>query len=157
MTDGKLDPTDPDVLIPAYVLDELKAASPEAKALMQEKLEALAAKVASFREAGQDGWVSGRRRSRQVNQDANPHFTKHTVTVGQLRRALEAYPDDAIVILSKDAEGNGFSPLAGDGEVWYTPESTWSGEVHTMGPDGDGDTYEPRPGDLYAVCLDPVN
>lgn len=37
---------------------------------------------------------------------------------------------DAEVILQKDAEGNGYSPLEGaDHEAIYISESTWSGSV----------------------------
>ena len=35
------------------------------------------------------------------------------------------------MILQKDAEGNGYSPLYGvDSEAVYVPESTWSGDVY---------------------------
>ena len=34
------------------------------------------------------------------------------------------------VVLQKDAEGNGYSPLRGvDDNAAYSPENTWSGEV----------------------------
>lgn len=51
-------------------------------------------------------------------------------TVKQLRAALTDVDDDFIVILSKDAEGNGFSPLDEvEGPMTYEPDSTWSGEI----------------------------
>jgi hypothetical protein len=52
------------------------------------------------------------------------------VTAGQLRAWLAGVPDNAPVVLSKDAEGNGFSPLAEcEPSARYVPESTWSGYV----------------------------
>jgi len=40
---------------------------------------------------------------------------------------------EAEVILQKDSEGNGYSPLAGaDPDCVYIPDSTWSGEVYSM-------------------------
>jgi hypothetical protein len=59
-------------------------------------------------------------------------------TVAQLIQQLTAYPPDAEVVMSKDAEGNGFSPLSAEDGVsagWYLPESTWAGEFGT--PDED--------------------
>lgn len=53
------------------------------------------------------------------------------MTVKELREALAGLPDDMPVILQKDAEGNGFSPLdgaSGDNNS-YEAESTWSGRV----------------------------
>jgi len=34
------------------------------------------------------------------------------MTVKELKKTLEEFEDDDIVIMSKDGEGNGFSPLA---------------------------------------------
>lgn len=52
-----------------------------------------------------------------------------TITVGQLIRDLGAFDADRLVVMSKDGEGNGFSPLAGVGTASYEADSTWSGEV----------------------------
>jgi hypothetical protein len=50
------------------------------------------------------------------------------ITAGQLRSWLENVPDDTEIVMSKDAEGNGFSPLAeAEPDARYVPESTWSG------------------------------
>jgi hypothetical protein len=39
---------------------------------------------------------------------------------------------DADVILQKDSEGNGFSPISGvDPDIVYVPNSQWSGEVYS--------------------------
>lgn len=81
-------------------------------------------------------------------------WRKYVVTAGDLRAHLSALPDDTPVILSRDAEGNGYSPLSSvDTTVVYEPESTWSGEVHdTTDPD-----YEPDDRDTPVVLLGPVN
>jgi hypothetical protein len=51
-------------------------------------------------------------------------------TVKELREKLEDLPDDAYVILEKDAEGNGYSPLASIvSPRYYEPDSTWSGSI----------------------------
>ncbi len=44
---------------------------------------------------------------------------------------LDAVDDDCIVILQKDAEGNGYSPLAGvDADCVYEAETTWRCEAY---------------------------
>jgi hypothetical protein len=53
--------------------------------------------------------------------------------VGELRRHLDGLRDDVLVVLSKDAEGNGFSPLAEAELSDYEPETTWSGDVGVGG------------------------
>lgn len=93
-----------------------------------------------------------------TNTPANPSHSDHYVTVAALRAALNGLPDNAVVILAEDAEGNGFSPLSLPiGYAWYRPESTWAGELASIGPDADGDVYEPDGSELVAVVLDPVN
>ena len=51
-------------------------------------------------------------------------------TVGELLDYLATQPRDRKIVLSRDAEGNGFSPLADAGVSMYAAESTWSGTVH---------------------------
>lgn len=51
------------------------------------------------------------------------------MNVGELREFLCKHPDDMPVILEKDAEGNGYSPLHDAREGMYITESTWSGWV----------------------------
>ncbi|QRY51794.1 hypothetical protein [Mycolicibacterium septicum] len=68
--------------------------------------------------------------------------------IDELNEAIRADPAiaDALVVQSRDAEGNGFSPLA-DIEVGkYQAETTWSGEMIPRDCDGSP-----------AVCLWPVN
>lgn len=53
------------------------------------------------------------------------------MTVKELIKELETCDPELPIILQKDAEGNGYSPLAGvDGEdSAYQADSTWNGEV----------------------------
>jgi hypothetical protein len=53
-----------------------------------------------------------------------------TTTVGDLIEYLLKFPQDLRIVLSNDTEGNKFSPLADASEATYTPECTWSGEIH---------------------------
>jgi len=54
----------------------------------------------------------------------------YVMTVGELREKLKDLPDDLPIIMEKDAEGNGHSPLSGVWEDYrYHPDSSWSGEV----------------------------
>lgn len=51
--------------------------------------------------------------------------------VKELVKALEGLDPEAEVIVQEDAEGNGYSPLAGaDPNAIYIPESTYSGMVY---------------------------
>jgi hypothetical protein len=51
------------------------------------------------------------------------------MTVAELIAELQALPQDALVVLQKDAEGNGHSPMAGFWIGGYRAVSTWSGDV----------------------------
>jgi len=51
-------------------------------------------------------------------------------TAGELLDYLATQPRDRKIILQKDAEGNGYSPLADAAERMYAPDSTWSGEIY---------------------------
>jgi hypothetical protein len=54
--------------------------------------------------------------------------------VKDLIEALKDLPPDAEVILQKDGEGNGYSPLSGvDADAVYIAETTWAGEVYSAG------------------------
>jgi len=53
------------------------------------------------------------------------------MTVKDLKAAIKDLPDDMEVILQKDSEGNGYSPLADvDPDAVYVPDTTYSGEVY---------------------------
>lgn len=75
------------------------------------------------------------------------------MTVGELIRELQTLPQGAQVVISKDAEGNGFSPLDAPELVLYVAESPWSGEVYDS---GDTDAVADF-GAQSAICLWPVN
>lgn len=49
--------------------------------------------------------------------------------VKELIKLLNKVDPERIVILSKDGEGNGFSPLLDLEEKSYLADSTWSGEI----------------------------
>jgi hypothetical protein len=52
------------------------------------------------------------------------------MTVAELIEELKKLPPESEVILQKDSEGNGYSPLnAVDGNAIYKPSRPWSGEV----------------------------
>lgn len=49
----------------------------------------------------------------------------------QLKEVIKNLPDDMEIIMQKDAEGNGYSPLEGiDSDCVYVPESSYSGSVY---------------------------
>lgn len=54
------------------------------------------------------------------------------MTVAELIKELHKLPSDAEVILQKDAEGNGYSPLyCADGDAIYIAETKYSGSVYS--------------------------
>jgi hypothetical protein len=86
------------------------------------------------------------------------------MTVAQLREALAGMPDDQLVIMSADAEGNTHSPLCTVGEAMYWPETPWNGEVYATPEEitAPGSPYDPvedaAPDEsLRVVLLAPVN
>lgn len=49
------------------------------------------------------------------------------MTVDQLIRELQNYPGDLEIILQRDPEGNGYSPLAGsDTAIYISDDECWS-------------------------------
>jgi hypothetical protein len=52
--------------------------------------------------------------------------------VKELRTLLESLPDDMLIVMSSDSEGNGYSPLAGDCVGKYVPENTWCGAFYDI-------------------------
>lgn len=62
--------------------------------------------------------------------------------VHELIAELQKYHADREVIMSKDGEGNNFSPLADMSAGIYVPTSTWSGELTIEGPLTDEMTEE---------------
>jgi hypothetical protein len=81
-----------------------------------------------------------------TTQTDEPMFpTGYTVTIDQLLIWLKEFPGDTPVVMSKDAEGNGFSPLSDISAARYLADTAWSGECSD---EGDG---------VAVVCLWPVN
>ena len=77
------------------------------------------------------------------------------MTVAELIFELQQYPGELQVVLSKDAEGNNFSPLAEMGPGVYEPDTTYSGdftsEHHVVEQYGDDEAA------MNSLCLWPVN
>lgn len=81
------------------------------------------------------------------------------LTVGELIAALKDEDPATPVILQKDAEGNGYSPLEGVDPCMYLAETTWSGDTYDL-PSRDAEPGEEGPppeGSVRAVVLYPVN
>lgn len=85
------------------------------------------------------------------------------MTVQELIDKLEEVEDkNQIVIMSKDAEGNNFSPFAHMSAQAYRSDSTWSGEIglEELTPEleehgySEGDVMEDG---MPAIVLWPVN
>jgi hypothetical protein len=54
-----------------------------------------------------------------------------TMKIRELIKELSALDPDMEVIMQKDSEGNGYSPLEGlDPNAVYVAESTWHGDVY---------------------------
>ena len=52
------------------------------------------------------------------------------MNVKELKKFIKDLPDDMKIILQKDSEGNGYSPLSClDDNCIYIPDTTWSGDV----------------------------
>ena len=55
------------------------------------------------------------------------------MNVKELKHLIESLPDEMEIILQKDAEGNGYSPLYdGDSDAVYISCNNWSGNVYGM-------------------------
>ena len=53
------------------------------------------------------------------------------MNIKELKELIKDLPDELEIILQKDSEGNGYSPLEGiDLDAIYVPETTWYGEVY---------------------------
>lgn len=85
--------------------------------------------------------------------------------VKELIEKLKNVDPERIIVMSKDAEGNDYSPLYDiDDEMVYVPDSTWSGEVRfpklttELIKQGysEGDVYDGEDGQP-ALVLHPVN
>jgi len=53
------------------------------------------------------------------------------MNVGELKKVLEGLDDNMELIMQRDSEGNGYSPLSGaEPEAVYVANNTWSGVVY---------------------------
>lgn len=83
--------------------------------------------------------------------------------VRELQAALSGCDPDADVILQKDAEGNGYSPLhAADYDAVYVPDSAWGGTVYSTrwsaaDADMDADEWAETLKHPHCLVLAPVN
>lgn len=86
------------------------------------------------------------------------------MTLAEFRAQLDALnlPDDTLVVLAKDGEGNGFSPAVETEHAMYLADTTWSGEHYPTEEarlaEPDPDEYSEAPDDaVHAVFLWPTN
>ena len=86
------------------------------------------------------------------------------MTLAELRAQLAALnlPNDTIVILAKDAEGNGFSPLEATESCMYAADTTWSGdryltEEQRLAKEEPDDWFQAPDDAVPAVFLWPTN
>lgn len=75
---------------------------------------------------------------------------------------LNHLPGETLVVMAKDGEGNGFSPLADLDEAMYEADSTYSGDRYLSDEDreatGEPDEYGEAPESAVpAVFLWPTN
>lgn len=71
--------------------------------------------------------------------------------VSELIDVLKAMNPEAVVVIQKDAEGNGYSPCVGAEEARYEADSTWSGDVLSV----EDEDHETR--GVPCVVMWPVN
>jgi hypothetical protein len=71
--------------------------------------------------------------------------------VRELMKLLETIDPEKEVVMAKDPEGNGYSPLDGYSQRIYRPETTWSGYLLDVIQE------RPEPSDWRCVVFWPVN
>lgn len=88
------------------------------------------------------------------------------MTVGQLKAALADLPDDMILLMDTDAEGNDTRVLSRLSDAMFVPESAWSGETYNtperldelMAEGGGWSDEDAAPDEaIRVVVLEPVN
>jgi len=72
-------------------------------------------------------------------------------TVKQLIEDLKKENPDALVVMSKDGEGNSYSPLHESRSTTYKANNTWSGQID------DDSKPSKKNGTVAAVVLWPTN
>ena len=78
------------------------------------------------------------------------------MTAKELIVVLQALGPDTLIVLSKDGEGNGFSPLADVQVEHYRAESPACGEIVQVDPE-DPDSQTIEESDVVAAIFWPVN
>ena len=73
-----------------------------------------------------------------------------SMTVKQLIEALKKENQDALVVMSKDSEGNSFSPLHQAQDTTYKATRAWDGQIDDSKP-------SKKNGTVAAVVLWPTN
>ncbi len=66
------------------------------------------------------------------------------MNVAELKEVLMGLPDDTLVVLSRDAEGNSHSPLASYWNGHYIAESPWAGELWSEEDEREWDSHIPE-------------
>ena len=84
------------------------------------------------------------------------------MTLAELRAQLDALnlPDDTPVILARDAEGNGYSPIHSVDDLLYDTESPYSGQMYATAEmrAAEPDEWDEAPDSaIPAVFLWPTN
>jgi len=81
------------------------------------------------------------------------------MTKRELIEALAGVPDDTLVVLSSDAEGNSHSPLSGVYDSHYVADTSWSGRLVELDDEEDCDEFSEEELETAVPCilLSPVN
>lgn len=81
--------------------------------------------------------------------------------ISELKALLAEVPDHLQVVMAKDEEGNGFSPLSEFDFGVYEEESTWGGEFSSYIHDEEGNEVYPTQAHTVetgnAICFWPTN
>jgi hypothetical protein len=77
--------------------------------------------------------------------------------VSELIAELQKCEPDLEVVVSKDGEGNGYSPAIEAQSGYYDADTTWSGEFYGEEIVGDEDYSQPSEKAVGAVCIWPTN
>ena len=79
--------------------------------------------------------------------------------IKELKALIADLPDDMEVILQKDGEGNGYSPLSSGEECFYVPENTWSGQVYGLDDEDcmDSEDWQELKEGPKSLVLFPIN
>lgn len=70
----------------------------------------------------------------------------------ELITILQSLPQDALVVLAEDAEGDGYAPFYEATVGMYEAEDSWCGEFYDSDEEPDG----VPDGSVRAICLWPV-